>query len=96
MKVTQKIYLYARPAWRAEGLEYVAFHHADMQNVDKDLTPIAEKVEFTVENVPDPIALAIGIIERQKLDALEKFQTATAELNDRLSKLQALTNEVRS
>jgi hypothetical protein len=52
---------------------------------------------FTVD-APDfnPIEAEVAAIERAKASALAEFQATVGKLNERLSKLQALTNEVQA
>lgn len=52
--------------------------------------------DFEVE-VPEEVnvtAVLVGNIEAQKRQALDDYQRTVAELNERLSKLQAITHEV--
>ena len=39
----------------------------------------------------NPIPQQVAALERQKAEALQKYQTTVAEINERLSKLQAIT-----
>jgi len=51
-----------------------------------------EKRQFTVE-IPDdfdPVPGQVAALEKQKLKALATYQSTVAEINDRLSKLQAI------
>lgn len=52
--------------------------------------------EITVP-LPDdfnPVAAEVASLEAQKLQALQQYQTSVAVINERLSKVLALTNEV--
>ena len=95
MKVTQTVYLYAVPDYFDPAkVRYSAFSIKDM---GQDYTLVGStEVTFDVPEVPNGVALAIDVIDRKKLDALELFHKTTRELNERLAKLQALTNEVQS
>lgn len=42
----------------------------------------------------NPVAVEVGALEARKLKALADYQRTVAEINTRLSKLQAITNEV--
>lgn len=59
---------------------------------DRDTRVFVGAQEVTVE-IPDdfdPTAKQIAAIEREKLAALQAYQRAVADCNERLSKLQAL------
>ena len=62
---------------------------------DEDLIFIGE--QFVSVEIPanfNPVPAQVAALEAQKLAALEKYQESVANINDRLSKLLALTNEV--
>lgn len=52
------------------------------------------EVEVDIPDDWDPTASQIAALEREKVAALDAYQRAVAEINERLSKLQALTNGV--
>ena len=56
------------------------------------------KRTVTVDLPPDfnPISAEIASLEAEKALALEQYQKSVARINDRLSKLQAITNEVQA
>lgn len=50
--------------------------------------------QITVE-IPDdfnPVPQQVAALEKEKAEALEKYQQAVAQINERLSKLLAITN----
>jgi hypothetical protein len=95
MKMTQTVYLYARPDYfEPEKMVYAAFSIADMEVGSSEYTRISSAdVTFDVPEAPDSIALAIDVIDRKKLAALQAYHKEVAALNERLAKLQALTND---
>jgi hypothetical protein len=48
-------------------------------------------VEADIPDDFDPVARQIAALERQKREALEEYQRTVAILNERISKLQAIT-----
>ena len=50
-------------------------------------------VEFNVPDDFNPLPKQVAAIKAAKAEVLAKYQAAVAELNERLSKLQALTYE---
>jgi hypothetical protein len=44
----------------------------------------------------DPVPGQVAALEREKLAALELYQRTVAQINERLSKLLAITNEVQA
>jgi len=51
-------------------------------------------VTFTLPDGFDPASKALKELEEQREELRAKFQMAVNEINDRIDKLQALTNEV--
>lgn len=59
---------------------------------DEDDRVFIGQSEFTVD-IPDdfdPVPQQVAALEKQKLEALATYQRTVAEINDRLSKLQAI------
>ena len=54
------------------------------------------EIDFEVPSDFNPVAEEIAAIEREKAAALDEFQETVASCNERLSKLQAITNEVQA
>ena len=53
-----------------------------------------QDLEIDIPDDFDPTAGQVAALNRQKADALEAYQRTVAEINERLSKLLALTNDV--
>lgn len=51
-------------------------------------------VEFDVPDDFNPIPSQVAALEREKADALAQYTKTVGEINDRLSKLLAITHEV--
>ena len=95
MKITQTCYLYCKPhCYKTDEIVFQIHSSSGMEEYIKELTPLGSReVTFDIESVPDTVSLQIDIIRRQQTEALELFQKTSAELNERLMKLQALSNE---
>jgi hypothetical protein len=52
------------------------------------------QIKFEVPDDFNPIPHQVASLEREKAKALEEYQERVAEINDRLSKLLSITNEV--
>lgn len=91
--IARTVYLYAKaPSHGAEvGLWISGNASLDAQHFGR----VAATAEVFFE-VPDlnPTALAIEELEAEKAEAAEKFRATMAAINDRLAKLQAISNEV--
>lgn len=62
----------------------------------EDIVFIREmKLEVEIPDDFDPVPKQVKALEKLKLEALEKYQKDVAEINERLNKLLALTNEVQ-
>lgn len=94
MKTTTTAYVHMTYAFDyASGIYEKAWHpkvrsykYEDEENV------FINQQEITVE-IPDdfdPVPSQVAALEKQKLEALANYQQAVAEINDRLSKIQAL------
>ena len=76
--------------WMLSSSQYKAGEHGALQaSVERMVT---------VDLPPDfnPVAAEVSSLQEQKAQALEAYQRTVAELNDRLSKLLAITNEVEA
>ena len=64
---------------------------------DTDARVFVSEQEFEVEVPEDfnPVPAQVAALEAQKLEALQKYQQAVAELNERLSKLLPLETRRR-
>lgn len=67
----------------------------DYKGADSESLIFIREISIDVD-VPDdfnPLPIQVAALEAQKLAALEKYQQEVAEINERLSKLQAITYE---
>ena len=65
--------------------------------VDDNDTRIFVGAQTVSVEVPDdfnPTAKQVAALEQQKLEALERYRRTVSEINERLSRLQAIANEV--
>lgn len=91
--ITRTVYLYAKaPSY---GTEFDFWVSAHSTHDKKCFGGVVASAEVTF-NVPDlnPVQMAIEELEAEKADAAEKFRQTMTSINERLSKLQAITNEV--
>lgn len=51
-------------------------------------------IDYVVPADWNPVAAEVSVLEAQKAQALADYQATVAQINERLSKLLALTNEV--
>jgi hypothetical protein len=89
MKLPKKIYIYYQKYhWEGTG-EYIVY---SFKAGDSDtITFICEQdVELEIPDNYDPRAQQIQALEKQKLIAMADYQKSVSEINDRISKLQAL------
>ena len=91
--VTRPVYLYAKAPVYGTQIDYWVSTHSthDLKSFGR----VVATAEVTFE-APDlnPVAMAIEELEAEKAEAAEKFRATMAAINDRLAKLQAITNEV--
>lgn len=87
-------------------MEYDCDYHSDPMDFQKKWRPqiwslkasdnenrvFIERREVEIETPDDfdPVPQQVAALEKQKLEALATYQQAVAEINDRLSKLQAI------
>ena len=79
---------YSRKEWRPEVWKCRVDDKADRIFIGTQ--------QVTVE-IPDdfnPVPQQVAALEAEKAAALEQYQRSVADINDRLSKLLAITNEV--
>lgn len=87
VKLTAHIH-YRKHSWEAKGsyqILYIALPD------DESLTYIcAQEVEIEVPDNYDPRAQQIAALEKRKQKVMADYQTMVAEINERISNLQAL------
>ena len=89
MKVKVKAYVhYLKYAWEDKGeFEVLSFKADD----DNHRTYVCEQaVEVEVPDNYDPRAQKVAALEKQKQKVMADYQKTVTEINDRISKLQAL------
>ena len=87
IKLTAHIH-YRKYPWEGQG-EYQLFY-ARLEDEDT-LTYVCEReVEIEVPDDHDPRAQQIAALERKKLEIMAHYQKSVTDINDRISKLQAL------
>jgi len=92
MKVKTKIYIYyLKYGWEDKG-EYEVF---SFKIDDEDCrTYVGEQeIELEVPDNYDPRPQQIAALEEQKRKAMAEFQKTVDDINERISKLQAITYE---
>jgi len=94
--ITKKLYLTAfrfdstppgEVAWSLSASQY-----APGQNQAVGCWP--HNVTVPLPDDFNPVAAEVAALEQQKVIALRAYQESVAEINERLSKLMAITNEV--
>ena len=89
MKVKVKAYVhYLKYAWEDKGeFEVLSFKADD----DNHRTYVCtQEVEVDVPDNYDPRAQQVAALEKQKQKVMADYQKTVIEINDRISKLQAL------
>ena len=88
MKIKTKLHIYfCKYAWETEG-EFVPF--AYQHDSDHYTFVCEQEIEMDVPDNYDPRAQQIAALEAQKTKAMADYQKSVTEINDRISKLQAL------
>lgn len=87
IKITAHIY-YNKYSWEDKGeFEVFSFKFDD----DDHRTYVGEQeIEFDVPDNYDPRAQQIAALEKRKQKVMADFQKSVDDINDRISKLQAL------
>lgn len=97
MKKTIKQWLFMAYTYTEDyrGQEWRPVIYRFKASDDKDLIFISDiEVEVTIPDDFDPIPKQVAALEAEKLKALQEYQARVAELNEQLSRLLAITNEV--
>jgi hypothetical protein len=87
IKTTVHIY-YSKYSWEDKG-EYLVFYAKLKDNEDRTYVG-AQEIEIEVPENYDPRAQQIEALEKQKQKVMADYQKTVTEINDRISKLQAL------
>lgn len=92
--LTRTIHLYAKSQTYADGIDYWCSQTSGLDVKQFGRVIASAEVTFEIPDDLSPVAMAIEELEAEKADAAEKFRATMAAINDRLSKLQAISNEV--
>ncbi len=76
-----------RKTWRPAFKEYKPEDDAERIFIRN------ETIELDAPDDFDPVPKQVAALEREKAEALAEFQAKVADINERLSKLQAITFE---
>jgi len=87
IKVTAHIY-FSKYSWENKG-EFLLFY-AKIDGNENMVYVSTQEVEVDVPENFDPRALQIAALEAQKQKAMADFQKSVDDINERISKLQAL------
>ena len=104
MKKSIKAYLHMQMTYPAEfdadkpfEMEWTPTLYSFKGDPSETMVFIREmQVDVVIPDDFDPVPTQVKALEKLKLAALEKYQNDVAEINERLSRLLALTNEVQS
>lgn len=88
MKIQIKLYIYfCQYSWETEG-KFVPFAYP--HELDHYTFVCEQEIELDVPDNFDPRAQQIAALEKQKQKVMADYQKSVDEINDRISKLQAL------
>ena len=87
VKVTAHVF-YQKFDWEPEG-EFLVFY-CKIEDSDHFTYVEEQEIEIEVPDNYDPRAQKVAALERQKQKVMADYQKTVAEINDRISKLQAL------
>ena len=89
MKIKTTVHIhYQQNSWENEGKFIVFYCHLDDT---KDRTYVgAQEIEIEVPDSYDPRAQQVAALEALKQKVMADYQKSVTEINDRISKLQAL------
>lgn len=89
MKVKTTIHIhYSQYAWEEKG-EYLVFY-AKVEDSDHRTYVCSQEIEIEIPDDYDPRAQKIAALEKQKQKVMADYQKTVNEINDRISKLQAI------
>jgi len=95
-KHTQKMYVFLEKRWNDDySVEFwaPALWSFKIEDTDKRVFVCETTSEFEMPDGFDPIQKQLAALEAAKSEALRQYQERVAELNTRISKLQAITYE---
>ena len=89
MKVKTKIHVFfCKYSWETEG-EYLAFY-AKVDDDEHRTYVGQQEIEIDVPDDYDPTAQKLAALQKEKDKAQEEFARKVANINERISKLQAI------
>jgi hypothetical protein len=91
--IARTVYLYAKAPVYGTQIDYWISGNASLDAQHFGRVAATAEVFFEVPEL-NVIAMAIEELEAEKAEAAEKFRATMAAINDRLAKLQAISNEV--
>jgi len=92
--ITVQMHVYARRKWDGTPDYYIS-DDPDLKDVSIfGRVCTSAPLTFTPPSDLNLTAIEIAALEAEKLKALESYQRTVADINERLSKLLAITNEV--
>lgn len=92
--ITRTIYLYAKAQNCGTQIDYWTSGSANLDLPCVGRVVAQAEVTFDVPAGLNPVQMAIEELEAEKAKVADDFRRTMAGINDRLSKLQAITNEV--
>lgn len=89
MKIKTQIHVYfSKYSWEKQG-EYLVLY-AKIDDSEHQNYVCSQEIEIEVPEDFDPRAQKIAALEKQKQKAMADYQKSVTDINDRISKLQAL------
>lgn len=92
--ITRTIYLYAKAPNDGTQIDYWTSGSANLDLPIFGRVVAQAEVTFDVPAGLNPVQMAIEELEAEKAKVADDFRRTMESINDRLSKLQAITNEV--
>ena len=89
-------FVHVSPAtpWDADGQPKFTFFNFDASGNELGYVMVGPaSFEYELPNGWNPVTAEVAGLEAKKAAALDAYQKSVAAINDRLSKLQALTND---
>ena len=85
-----------KPIWRMPKVWSPEVWKCRVGDNDERIFIGEQSVEVEVPDDFNPIPSQVAVLEAEKVAALEAYQVSVARINERLSKLLAISNEVQS
>lgn len=87
IKITAHVY-YSKYSWQDKG-EYLVFY-AKIDDTESQTYVSEQQIEIEVPDNYDPRAQKIAALEKHKQKVMADYHKMVTEINDRISKLQAI------